>query len=92
MKLFREQKVLEFDEKEVIVNEISPKELIKITSGAYSANEDMLVDCTNLNKDEINNLSIDAFNLIYNEFLKINKEHFETDTTDSKKSIDKKKS
>ena len=35
MKLFREEKILKFDEKEVTVYEITAMELVKLTSGEY---------------------------------------------------------
>lgn len=90
MKLFREEKILKFDEKEVTVYEITAMELVKLTSGEYKKNEDMLVDCTSLSKDELEKLSIEAFNLIYSEFLELNKKHF-ANSGDGEE-IDKKKS
>jgi len=92
MKLFRDEKILKFDEKEVIVYEITAKELTNIVSGAYAKNEDMLQDCTSLSADELQKLSVDAFNLIYNEFLDLNKEHFSNSEDNSGETLDKKKS
>jgi len=90
MKLFREEKILKFDEKEVTIYEITAKELIKIINGEYKKNEDILADCTTLSKAELEKLSVEAFNLIYSKFLELNKKHFEN-SGDSEK-LDKKKS
>jgi len=88
MKLFREKKIINFDEKKVEVYELSVKELFKIANGEYKDDSDMLVDCTNLTKDEVESLTIEAFNAIYKEFLELNKEHLES--KDGEK-LDKKK-
>ena len=89
MKLYRKSKKISFDEKEVEIYEIGVKELLKLNSDEYK-NEDILVDCTNLTQEEIDTLNIEAFNLIYNEFFELNKEHFEQKEGSEK--LDKKKS
>ena len=75
MNLFRKQKELNFDEKKVIVEEITPLTLIKLVNNKYT-NEKILLDHTNLTEDEIKLLSVEAFNLIFDEFKKLNKNHF----------------
>jgi hypothetical protein len=75
MNLFRKQKELNFDEKKVIVKEITPLTLIKLANNEYT-NEKILLDHTNLTEDEIENLSVEAFNFIFTEFQKLNEKHF----------------
>ena len=75
MNLFRKQKELSFDEKKVIVKEITPLTLIKLANNEYT-NERILLDHTNLTADDIENLSVEAFNFIFDEFKKLNEKHF----------------
>jgi hypothetical protein len=89
MNLFRKQKELNFDEKKVIVKEITPLTLIKLANNEYT-NEKILLDHTNLTADEIENLSIDAFNYIFNEFKKLNEKHLSN--SDESEELDEGKS
>jgi hypothetical protein len=89
MKFFREKKVVEFDERKVEVYEINVKSLLKLTSGEYKNNEELLLDNSNLNADDLENISIEAFREIEDTFLELNKKHFEKE---GEEKIDKKKS
>ena len=76
----------------VDTNDLVLPESIKQKFNQYAKNEDMLQDCTSLSADELQKLSVDAFNLIYNEFLELNKEHFSNSEDNSGETLDKKKS
>jgi hypothetical protein len=49
--------------------------LIKLANNEYT-NERILLDHTNLTADDIENLSVEAFNFIFDEFKKLNEKHF----------------
>jgi hypothetical protein len=89
MKLFRKEKELDFDEKKVIVKEITPVTLIKLANKEYT-NEKILLDHTNLTEEEVENLSIEAFNYLFEEFKKLNEKHFSN--TDDSEELDEGKS
>ena len=63
--------------------------LIKLANNEYT-NEKILLDHTNLTADEIENLSIDAFNYIFNEFKKLNEKHLSN--SDESEELDEGKS
>ncbi len=79
MNLFRKSKTIEFDEKSIEVYEITPANLIKIASGEYKSNNEMLLDCCSLGKDEFEKISIEALNRINEVFTELNEEHLSYD-------------
>jgi len=88
MNFYRAKKVIEFEEIEVELYEINIKSLLKIANNEYKNNEEIIIDNSNLTKEDFENVSLKAFNLIEKEFLELNKEHFsgEGEDTDKKKS------
>ena len=77
MNLFRKKEIVEFDEQEVEVYEMSASTLLKLARGEYKRDLDILNDHTNL--ENIENISIEAFNKLFEVFNNLNKEHLNSD-------------
>ena len=88
MKFFREKRAIEFEDKEVELYELNVKSLIKLASNEYKSNYELILDNSNLNEEDFENMSIEALKVIEEEFLKLNSKHFEQ----KGERLDKKKS
>jgi hypothetical protein len=88
MKFFREKRVIEFDDKKVEVYEMSVKSLVKLQSGEYKHNYELVLDNTNLSDEDIKEMSASVLAKIEEEFLALNSKYFdnEGEKTDKKKS------
>ena len=88
MKFYRERKLIKFDDKEVELYELNVKSLIKLANNEYKSNYELILDNSNLNEEDFENMSIEALKVIEEEFLKLNSKHFEQ----KGERLDKKKS
>jgi len=88
MNLFREKKVIEFNEKKVELYELNVKSLLKLANKEYKNNDEIIIDNSNLTKEDFEEMSPEAYNLILVEFFKLNSKHF----SDGDERLDKKKS
>ena len=88
MKFYRDKKVIKFEEREVELYEIDVKSLFKLANNEYKSNEEIIIDNSNLKKEDFENISAEAYLLIEKEFFELNKKHF----SDEGERIDKKKS
>ncbi len=77
MELFRAKTKVPFDEREVIVHEVSVGSFLRYLNGEYKSEEDFILDNTDLSEEEKQSLSIDAYNKIATAFFELNKKHFE---------------
>jgi len=78
MNLFRKKEIVKFNEQEVEVYEMSVSTLLKLARGEYKRDLDILKEHTNL--EDIENISIEAFNKLFEVFNNLNKEHLSSES------------
>jgi len=78
MNLFVKTKSLKFDNQEVLVKEVGVNYLL-LDEETKQDTKKVLQLHTNLSDEQVDNLSIEAFNHILNEFYKLNEIHFSQD-------------
>jgi len=78
MNLFRKKEIVKFNEQEVEVYEMSASTLLKLSRGEYKKDLDILKDHTNI--DDIENISVIAFNKLFEVFNNLNKEHLSSES------------
>ena len=78
MNLFRKKEIVKFNEQEVEVYEMSVSTLLKLARGEYKRDLDILKEHTNL--EDIENISIEAFNKLFELFNNLNKEHLSSES------------
>ena len=76
MSLFVKSSTIKFDGQDVVVKEIGVNFLL-LNEDEKRDTKRVLVLHTNLSEEQVDNLSVDAFNTILNEFYKLNEKHFE---------------
>ena len=88
MKFYREKKVVDFEDKKVELYELTVKSVLKSIDGEYKDFIDLIVDNSNLTREDFEEMSAEAFNIIEKEFLALNDKHFSQkgEKTDKKKS------
>jgi len=78
MNLFRKKEIIKFNEQEVEVYEMSVSTLLKLSRGEYKKDLDILKEHTNI--DDIENISVTAFNELFEVFNNLNKEHLSSES------------
>lgn len=78
MNLFVKTKTLKFDGQDVLVKEIGVNYML-LSDDEKQDTKKVLQLHTNLSDEQIDNLSIEAFNTILDEFYKLNEIHFSQD-------------